>query len=509
VEESGDDESLVEDSWTAAAAYIQVSRMMGIRMNAKKQMVGTKWGEYLQRGVSEDAPIRQSLASLLATLTTGNWYRPTGTWVNSALDTCCSNWLEAVNRGLPRTVAARMCGMQLDNLMIDRWTEDQPSLRWRQHARHHEAGKVLFADCPGYGDRVPPDMVVRSKPRPNWMSHGVTDYFRSKEGRWLLGLLDKEWMVKQWKDSVAFDTHASTEMGYHREETSRLVCERWQKGSDFVEVPLELPPLRPAPGLAATVSAWHNAVNKGRAVTEEDNLAALGLGSREVTLLGGYDTVVANLEPKKLARIKPLAAPMKVELDVALDTGLRAALALHLAASPKCGIVQEAFERRHVTVIAACNGARISSIARRFNQNELVRFDRLAAAWCGQNAYERGWDGENKEDAVRECARTVASKLAHGARPRLRAVLCHERPDIISEALRRQGIESSWVLYTPDETERMRRVQAREIAPSLLRKLTGDWRALYRLAGYAARLEYEEEVVQVVHSNKNYAACAA
>jgi hypothetical protein len=43
--ESGDDEWFWVDTWKEAAAYIQTCKMMGLRMNSKKQLVGTKHGE--------------------------------------------------------------------------------------------------------------------------------------------------------------------------------------------------------------------------------------------------------------------------------------------------------------------------------------------------------------------------------------------------------------------------------------------------------------------------------
>jgi hypothetical protein len=347
-----------------------------------------------------------------------------------------------------------------------------------------------------------PDLVIRGTPRSNWSSHGVGDYLASKEGLWLKGLIKKEWMLKQWQDSVAYDAHASCEMGYQRDRASALVCERWQKGDDFCEVPLALPELRPSPGMAACASAWHSALSSGRAYSEEDNLAALGLGNREVTLLGGYDAIVSALPPEKAARLNYLHPQLQCDMGYAVDSGVRAALAMHKAQQPAFGLEHRpVVERRTVIVVAATHGSGISRIARRFRQTSIARFDRVASLWCGEAAYNRGYPGQpTTRETVSNCARIVANKLRDGARPGIRVLLCHEHPDAIVHALRRAGMDSYWYLYCPDEAERARRVAARRVAPDILRYMVSTWRNLYKLVGAHDELRSEEEVVQVVQA---------
>jgi len=391
--------------------------------------------------------------------------------------------------------------MILDQLMVDRW-DTKKGLKWRQHAMFNESGRVLFADCPGFGDKVPPDVVVRGRPRRNWMSEGVSDYMGTEEGRWLLGLLDKEWMVRQWKDSIAFDAHASCEMGYIREENSRVVADRWDKGDDYVEVPAGLPELRAAPLMQESAAAWVAAKRSGRCITEEDNLAALGLGNREVTMLGGYDAIVADLPPEKLARMRPVGKPNKIDLNVAVDLGLRAALAMFNCRLPAFGVTKEDDPpQRTVVVVAAAHGSGISRLARRFRQGAAARFDRVASAWCGQDAYYRGYDGaRSRRDVTTECARMIGGKLKDGYRPGLRVLLCHEHPDAIVAELQRCGLRSYWYLYDPGEAERARRIAMRRVGAEVMRYMQSCWRSLYSLHGSYDRLDSEESVVQMVQA---------
>jgi hypothetical protein len=306
-------------------------------------------------------------------------------------------------------------------------------------------------------------------------------------------------MEKQWVDSIAFDAHASCEMGYHREETSKEVVERWKKGNDFVEIPEYLDPLTPAPGLKATSAAWAAAKRSGRAISEEDNLAAIGLGNREASLLGGYGNIVANLPMEKLARIQPLYPQHKVDSSVVCDTAVRAALSMHKVEHPAFGITRHESERsRCVVVVAATHGTGMSRIARRFRQSTVVRFDRLASQWCGEMAYNRNYDGSQPtEDTVRDCAGIVGMRLASGDRPSIKIVLTHEHPDIIVKRFQASGIRSHWYLYYPNEEARLERVQQRDLTPDIRRYMWAKWAALYRLAGYTDELRNEDEVIQL------------
>jgi hypothetical protein len=391
--------------------------------------------------------------------------------------------------------------MVLDQLMVDLWNNRKP-LRWRQHACFNEAGAVLYKDCPGYLDKVPPDLVIRAKPLPNWKSHGVSDYFQTAEAKWLSSLITKTWMKEQWMDGVAFDAHASCEMGYHRETASKAVAERWDKGLDFVEVPLGIPELRPAPGMAETSAAWSAALRSGRATSEEDNLAALGLGNREVALLGGYDNIVKELPPEKQCRLRPLYPRCDKNLGYAVDANVLAALHMFKAEHKSFGLSRSDMPTaRTVVVVAATHGSGISRLARRFRQGTAMRFDRLAAAQLGELAYNRNYDGSlPTEQSIRQCARAVGRSLKTGHNPDLRVLLTHEHPNIIADSLKSAGLNSYWYLYTVSDTERDTRVEARAVEPDVLRYMKTTWNRLYRLAGNTDELRSEEDVIQMARA---------
>lgn len=500
ITESGDDEWFWSWSWWEGAASIQTRRLCGERMNARKQQAGAEHGEYLQRAISGDATPRQPLTGLLATLCTGNWYRPAGTWLCSVLAGGIANWVEATHRGLPRTVAARMCGMMLDQLMIVRSEDARPQqLAWRRFACWTQPGQALFGGYPGYGAEVPPDLVIRQPMQRNWMTHGVSDYLRSDTGAWILRHMTKDWQRNQFKEGVAVDALGSCEQVYERERSNRLVAERWPVGDDFSHIEHGAPEPAPGPGLAATVSAWHKAERSGRRRTIEENLASVGVGMREATLLGGYEGVVLSLEPKKLARIKPLKDGPRISSDVACDPNILAGLVVHQASHAAFGLSDSVAPTRDIVVVAGMHGSGLSKLARRFNQGVAMRFDRLAALYSGEHGYHRP-TADAVHDAMvrRRCAARVASRLRAGNHARLRMLLCHEHPMELVQVLRQHGINARWVLMLGDESERMARIEARNVAAGLLRYMHSTWRGLLVEKGYADEVHSHEEVIQLV-----------
>lgn len=387
--------------------------------------------------------------------------------------------------------------MILDQVMVDR--SESRELEWRNFVGDCKSGAVLFADSVGYGNQVRPDLVVRQKAKPNWMSHGVSDYLRTEESLWLLRNIPKTWQQDQYKAAIAVDTHGSCEQVYERERVGRIICARWPSRGPFIAVPLDLTPLRPAPSLKATVWAWAAAKASGRAVSEEDNLAAMGLGGREMQLLGGYENVLNTAPPEKLAKVRPLRPGPDVAVDTELDTAIQSGLAVHTVTLPACGLVLPPVVSRTITVVAAAHGAGLSRLSRRFHQESVARFDRVAKGWCGVRAYDRPWDHVNDyAQHYAGLAEVVARNLASGKRPMLRTLLTHEKPDVICEALRRHGIQSRWILYCPDEVERAKRVAERNISAAVRRYMMDVLCRLYQCTGSDDRVDHEETLVSLM-----------
>jgi len=498
VTESGDDEWLWQETWGDAVGYLACSKMMGVRMNAMKQLVGRAHGEYLQRCVSDEAPPRQSLATILATLTTGNWYQPSGTWLNAIIEAQCANWLEACVRGLNRTVACRMCSRILDQVFVLR-EEGRPRLEWRSYVMRYSSGRRLFEGAPGFGAAVPPDPVVRLKPEPQWDTQGFSDYKLTPQYKWIARSLGKQWLVAQFDDSIKLDAMSSTRARWERDRVAETIAKRWPLGAGWVEIDVELPNLRPPPGLTQTAMAWARAQRRGRVVTEEDNMAAMGLGGREAQLLGGYELLLREAPPELLCKVRPIRRGPELVERIAVDTGILSGLMLYSSHAPEFGLQLPPPRARSICVVAAPHGAGVSRLARRFSQRTAVRLDRLARGLCGDLAYHRPSDCKSHDlEVYRDVERCVAQALASGYRPDIRVLLTHTRPRELVDALQSQGIQAHWVLYSPDEATRAKRIAARNVNAAILRYMAQTWCDLYATEGARNTQTDEDGLIQYV-----------
>jgi hypothetical protein len=228
----------------------------------------------------------------------------------------------------------------------------------------------------------------------------------------------------------------------------------------------------------------------------EDNLAAMGVGGREAQLLGGYENLIKQAPPKLAVRIKPLREGPVVFQRVRCDPNVLAGLTVHTADHKEFGLAKEPKKARYITVVAAQHGCGVSRLSRRFFQHEVMRFDRLARAFCGMEDYHRPSGDDVVDSRIHSrVERTVAERLASGTRPSLRMLLTHERPQHIVDALRRVGIGSHWVLYTPAQVEVAKRIASRNLVSGILRYMQKSWCELYEAVGCVAQLESEEEVI--------------
>jgi hypothetical protein len=101
---------------------------------------------------------------------------------------------------------------------------------------------------------------------------------------------------------------------------------------------------------------------------------------------------------------------------------------------------------------------------------------------------------------MRDNASVVASKLASGCKPELRTLLTHELPHVIVQELQRAGIEAWWVLYSPDEAARAKRVADRNVGIGVRSYMMHVLRELYLAPGRSDRLENEEDVVALANT---------
>jgi hypothetical protein len=302
------------------------------------------------------------------------------------------------------------------------------------------------------------------------------------------------------REEAAVSSQVQWMMDIHMKAKEQLMgtyC--WAKGDDYIEVPARLPELQAAPTMQGSAAAWVAAKHSGYCITEEDNLAALGLANQEVFMLGGSDAAVSDPSLEERACMRPVGKANKIDLDIAVDPGFHSVWAMFQCKLPAFGVTNEDDPpQRTVVVVAAAHGSGISRLARRFRQGAAARFDLVASVWCGLDAYHCGYDGaRSRRDVTTKCARMIGGKLKDGCCPELRVLLCHEHPDAIVAELQRCGLRSYWHLYDPGKAGYARRIAMLRVGAGVMRYLQSCLRSQYSLHGNDDRLDSEESVVHV------------
>lgn len=438
---SGDDETMKHRTYCGQCAYMGVLRLGGWKMNAAKQLTGRSVGEYLQRCIDGDHPVMQPAASILATLCFGNWYRPTGEWLTDCVASQFQNWAEACSRGLPRTPAARMCGMICDNVM----TRNGKVLLWRPHACHERDGRFLFGGIPGFGSERWPDLVVRRKAKPEWDGPGIAELLAQPKRQWIMRQLDKGWLKDQYVEGLRTAAFGGSAQTSWRDELNKTMEDRWEsvglEGPYFHEVPLGLVNGCLRPGLSTVCHAWRVAKSSMRVVTIEDQYAALGIGQEEAALLGGLMPAQLDAPLDLRCKMPELQESMVDEHRAAMDSGVRAALMSYSCPHPALGITSPKPHGKHVVVLAAGNGNRISQLARQGRQREAMRVDRLAKVLIGLEAYRRPSSSPLADEASwASMERVVAESVARQGHRALTVLATHHRPNQLAKELENYGI---------------------------------------------------------------------
>lgn len=114
---SGDDEDGRFYDWTSMALYAFAHEAMGFHINRIKQMVGARHHEFLQREMRGEHMTRP-LASVLANVATGSWYKRDTASVTDHIDAISANLWEAHRRGCPLDLARCVAGRLLDRLVV-------------------------------------------------------------------------------------------------------------------------------------------------------------------------------------------------------------------------------------------------------------------------------------------------------------------------------------------------------------------------------------------------------
>jgi hypothetical protein len=105
----GDDEDGLYTNWIAAAVFTGAHRVCGFALNPIKQLVGTWEHEFLQRTCNREMLPIKPLPAIIATLSTGNWYKQPADYYGSAIASMTGVLSELIVRGCNRSLAVNTC----------------------------------------------------------------------------------------------------------------------------------------------------------------------------------------------------------------------------------------------------------------------------------------------------------------------------------------------------------------------------------------------------------------
>lgn len=130
---TGDDEDAAFSNWVHALAYMQNHMRAGFVLKIEKQLAGSPdqpTHEYLQRALTADGRPSQPLASTLAQMMSGNWYKEQYIWFDSIINSVNSNGWELHVRGLPLNIARFLTGKVLSRTLRARKDDRWVKLEW-------------------------------------------------------------------------------------------------------------------------------------------------------------------------------------------------------------------------------------------------------------------------------------------------------------------------------------------------------------------------------------------
>lgn len=182
----GDDEDVAFDNELAAAMYYATLAPMGHNLNPVKQLAGRFNHEFLQLTTAISERVEKPLNSLLATLSTGNWYVQSGVWLQTTINGVVNNYWECFCRGMPLQVARRLAAATLDAAMHvkvdlngghDREETNvvRKDMEWWKY-RHNSSLPPLFRYTEGDEVLMPPQYEAVAKPTPAWPKNASVQY---------------------------------------------------------------------------------------------------------------------------------------------------------------------------------------------------------------------------------------------------------------------------------------------------------------------------------------------
>jgi len=460
--ESGDDEDTLFSCIEDAIVYVSVLGMSGHDTNDKKQLAGCAHHEFLQVVAYPSGTLQRPLASLIATLATGNWYVPSATWYGANITGLSDNWWEAAVRGLAYPVAFHLACAYLDTIMrVPVGDTGYKELEWwsyRSGTYAHPLWKHQTCSPP----------VIRDKPESHvsWPEK-ATEAWLDLHSRVLAGLSAEK--IALYRESLLQSSHGSAFLEYRQRDLRKRVADHWPARISRTYV-------CPAEDIACAFSAhemhqFYGVVGQQKLPLNEGELAArLGVDPEIVGLRGGWSSVGRNIPGERWSHYAPLA-PVR-------SLGPRASSSSWAfrswAARTDCSIRQlhntagYSAQPHKIVYVYAANGAGKSWLVDRFSH--IKDLDRLAGP-ISEDKPRAGTGLDLYAARHQFLARLLKRAVAEGAY----AVCGQWDPNEVCAAARRLNIPVHVLGYEPGVDIRKARLRARGWSDDKIQRRANRW----------------------------------
>lgn len=307
---TGDDEDAAFVNWVHALAYMQNHMRAGFVLKIEKQLAGTPdqpTHEYLQRALTVDGRPSQPLASSLAQMMSGNWYKEQYIWFDSLIGAVNSNGWELHVRGLPLNIARFLTGKVLSRTLRARKNDEGwVKLEWWRY-RTNGAYSPLWGTVSDSAPPLPDSKdVVGVAP----LTHGLLAW-RAKNAKRFPDLLPGAKMERY----IAGCSKQAFSSIYQKSRFQRLheaAAEVWPIRETVTPDLLGYEADRPVRVGRVMLAALLALASAGSAPHDEKELMSrFGIDSDLLEALGGWHNFLQTLQPSDMQFWENVQAPGK------------------------------------------------------------------------------------------------------------------------------------------------------------------------------------------------------
>jgi hypothetical protein len=316
----GDDEDALHDNWVTMAAYVGMHSVCQLNLNPVKQLADWYCHEFLQRQANKgEFPIRP-IAPMIATLSTGSWYKMSRTYYDTVIESLSANCKEIIARGahpiLMRKVIAIMIARMMTvsiggrNLKLEWW-------KFRHGARGKQSQELLWF---GTGDATPmPQLTIEEHFAQSMPQKALEDWIVAKR-YWVKFLQEGE--CRRYMQEMKEETYKSFYGEWRQQLRDRQALKIY--GIRQVEIKphtIELLANQKILYIEQAMSSqqgrelWREidqSMAVRRPVTQEVLLDILGLDPRLLQLIGGWPGFFRRARNRDIAKwVRPIEVAEK------------------------------------------------------------------------------------------------------------------------------------------------------------------------------------------------------